>query len=661
MVNLFKQLNDTTYQISAYVVDDVLNFAKLKGWTIAVGPFDTGNRDGYNHIFQIVIKKAAAPAPIPVTPSKPAPPVVIPVTPAPPAAKTWEQMSETEQKAAVQDAWKNINTTDEKELINEIATQLKITPDKARNVYNNVSGKTADVGPFDLLDFTIIAGLAATAGAVIFKIISKVMAKKVGTIAAEAATKLTAKELGLTASQAAKKAAVEMTSTELEERVIDTIIKNPDMLVTYLQYIPKAGLADFTRIAQGLVSKVGAKNAVTLSTKIPTTVSAVIRKKLNTGILTALIKDIKAYPIITVFAVTEIPQFFLMLQFARNQLAQEAGTTATQLSFNLKKYEDSLKEAGYSFTTAVTAKNYALASTILDGMAATATAYEKAIEDNKAQLQQLNSYENSVFLLQTYESAIIANRAKLPVTSVAIPSNLPESIDVQITKVTDGDTVTAEVQDVNKTVYDVRILGENAPDKDLSVYWVKSLINGVEKRYELKAADYKAANAYAVTNLMRAYVKLLIDPANRVDKYGRVLAVVMYKNGARNFGLDMVERGLAVAYLQDKNKYVNDAQFISAQEWAHSQKVGIWATAAAKAAASNFKIRIESTPSNAKLFIDGIATHHNTPSDEKELKDVMSLLTPGTHEIKVSKALKEAKQNVTITADDNGVITLVIT
>lgn len=73
-----------------------------------------------------------------------------------------------------------------------------------------------------------------------------------------------------------------------------------------------------------------------------------------------------------------------------------------------------------------------------------------------------------------------------------------------------------------------------------------------------------------------------------------------------------------------------------------------------------FKIYITSTPGNAKLYIDNQYTGHWTPSDEGELSDVIHLFTPGSHEIKVTKAGMEAKKTVTLVEGDNGVINLVL-
>jgi len=56
-----------------------------------------------------------------------------------------------------------------------------------------------------------------------------------------------------------------------------------------------------------------------------------------------------------------------------------------------------------------------------------------------------------------------------------------------------------------------------------------------------------------------------------------------------------------------------------------------------------FSLNITSIPSNAKLYIDDVYTHHLTPSNSRELSDVMNLLLPGPHVFEVAKSGKSAK------------------
>jgi endonuclease YncB( thermonuclease family) len=73
-----------------------------------------------------------------------------------------------------------------------------------------------------------------------------------------------------------------------------------------------------------------------------------------------------------------------------------------------------------------------------------------------------------------------------------------------------------------------------------------------------------------------------------------------------------------------------------------------------------FTIEVNSTPSNAKLFIDDTYTGHRTPSNEKELKDVIGLFSVGTHTLKATKAGQEATQEVTLLSGANPKIHLIL-
>jgi endonuclease YncB( thermonuclease family) len=76
--------------------------------------------------------------------------------------------------------------------------------------------------------------------------------------------------------------------------------------------------------------------------------------------------------------------------------------------------------------------------------------------------------------------------------------------------------------------------------------------------------------------------------------------------------------------------------------------------------ASSFKINITTTPTNAKLFIDGKYTSHLTPSNEKELKNVIALFTPGVHKISAYKSGLMKEQEITIIDGDNGTIEMLL-
>jgi len=74
---------------------------------------------------------------------------------------------------------------------------------------------------------------------------------------------------------------------------------------------------------------------------------------LSGSFLSRLWLNIKANPIITIFAITEIPQLFLMSQFARNQIMEEYGGDYTNISIALGKLEKQFESHGYTLRDAV--------------------------------------------------------------------------------------------------------------------------------------------------------------------------------------------------------------------------------------------------------------------------------------------------------------------
>ncbi|MBA7705536.1 hypothetical protein ES703_114367 [subsurface metagenome] len=72
------------------------------------------------------------------------------------------------------------------------------------------------------------------------------------------------------------------------------------------------------------------------------------------------------------------------------------------------------------------------------------------------------------------------------------------------------------------------------------------------------------------------------------------------------------------------------------------------------------KIKITSTPKNAKLYLDDVALHHNTPSDEIELSDVMHLFTLGKHVLSAEKGGLSVMEDIEIVKGDNGTIHLTL-
>jgi len=199
----------------------------------------------------------------------------------------------------------------------------------------------------------------------------------------------------------------------------------------------------------------------------------------------------------------------------------------------------------------------------------------------------------------------------------------PEEIVLENVKVIDGDSV--EYPGHPEVQNEIRFVGIDA--------------------HESGTDAGKEEAEYLRTLIEGKTVTFKVDPhaENQIGLYGRLLAVP-FVDGENvvikmldYFGKDI----LTATRYQKKHKYV---------DWDELKRHAKEATGPG---VREFKIRIDSSPSRAKLYIDDVYTHHLTPSDEKELKDVMDMLTPGSHKITVKKGGKEAEAVVNIVAGYN--------
>lgn len=162
----------------------------------------------------------------------------------------------------------------------------------------------------------------------------------------------------------------------------------------------------------------------------------------------------------------------------------------------------------------------------------------------------------------------------------------------------------------------------------------------------------EAETSYLKSLIQGKTIVLKIDPVNILDQYGRLLGVP-YLDGVNVVHLMLAKFGPTIIGTKYKNKYVDYDQ---EKRIANGEEaVGGGGVPTPPAA---FKLYIDSVPTNSKLFIDGIAAKHNTPSDEKELKDVMNLLTPGQHTFKATRAGMEGTFTTILTSGDNGRISI---
>ena len=165
----------------------------------------------------------------------------------------------------------------------------------------------------------------------------------------------------------------------------------------------------------------------------------------------------------------------------------------------------------------------------------------------------------------------------------------------------------------------------------------------------------KAETEYLKSLIQGKNITLKIDPQNITEKYGRLLGVP-YFDGVNVVHMMLAKFGKDIIGTKYKNKYVDYNQ--EARIAAGTEQPGKEAEAGQPAAV--FKLKVDSVPSNAALFIDGETTHHRTPSDQAELADVMAMLTPGEHVFRAEKGGKFGEVKATIAAGENADIKIII-
>ena len=244
----------------------------------------------------------------------------------------------------------------------------------------------------------------------------------------------------------------------------------------------------------------------------------------------------------------------------------------------------------------------------------------------------------------------------------ATGKDIPEKIRVMVRDIIDGDTIDVDLNAYNAETgigielpaygntghARVRVVGMNAPEKSPKG---EILCSDVEIfKVEKKWAD---ESRWRLVPLNDHEVILKLDPASPTDRYGRFLAVVEY--AGTDIGLRQIKEGLACRYYREPHKYVDEATYKKETLKAKEEGIGMWENLQyIEKEEDKIKIFIDSKPSNAKLYLDDVALHHNTPSDEKELSDVMHLLTLGKHILEAEKGGMSGMVEIEITKGDNG-------
>jgi hypothetical protein len=206
-----------------------------------------------------------------------------------------------------------------------------------------------------------------------------------------------------------------------------------------------------------------------------------------------------------------------------------------------------------------------------------------------------------------------------------LPAKFPKEFKLEDVKVVDGDTI--EYPGHPEAGNTIRIIGIDTHESETDAgkeetEYLRTLIEG--RTVTIKTHQYGT-------------------PDMTLDVYGRLLGGVFL--GGKDIALDMLghfgKTILTPTKYQDKYRWI---------DWDEYKRTADGATGPA---VQEFKILIDSEPSNAKLYIDGAYTHHLTPSDQDELKDVMHMLTPGEHTFKATKAGLEGAVKWTVTDGGN--------
>lgn len=243
---------------------------------------------------------------------------------------------------------------------------------------------------------------------------------------------------------------------------------------------------------------------------------------------------------------------------------------------------------------------------------------------------------------------------------------LPEEVEAAVRDIIDGDTIDLSLDGMVKGESfklpeyartghaRIRIVGMNAPEKSPKgeIACTDIEIFKVEKKW----AD-ESRNRLLPLNDKK--VTLKIDPDNKMDTHGRILAVVE-RNG-EDIGLRQIKEGLACYYFRESHKFVDDDLYSKETLKAKEGGVGMWkGLEEVEREEDKIKILIKSSPTNARLFLDDKPLRHNTPSDEVELSDVIHMFTLGSHVLSAEKGGLSAMKDIEIVKGDNGLIELIL-
>ena len=311
-------------------------------------------------------------------------------------------------------------------------------------------------------------------------------------------------------------------------------------------------------------------------------------------------------------------------------IAWGLGFSPANIHQNIQKSASNAR--GYSITleTAIKAQNWDAAKTALANMETEYNSMELQLNGAGTKFFEAlgASYADLRTTLEAGKAALQSYRTNYPQIS-GIKTTFPSEIEIGNVQVIDGDTIS----------------WPGHPEAANAVRFV-----GIDA-HESGTAAGKNEKKYLEGLIQGKNVTVYVDPFKQTDIYGRLLGTPYL--GEKNIVVEMLRMFgkpiLTATKYHDKNKYVDWDELTREATKPTVSPVVVPGTEDTAA----FRISVTSQPSNAKLYIDGNYTHHLTPSDETELKDVMALLTPGSHTIKAVRGSASAEITTNITSGIN--------
>lgn len=437
-------------------------------------------------------------------------------------------------------------------------------------------------------------------------------------------------------------------------------------------------------------------------------------------VLRGMATDFRKRPLMTlllgVFAVTEIPNYFNMRIFARNQVAENAGLSSEQITFPLNEKDNHFESLQYELGTAIKDENWTKANDIIKTMEDVRESFKLLVWEKATVLKQIGLYNSEIENIAYFDDIITRAKEEVQPKAKAVEEKIPETFSGIAREIIDGDSIRVHDTATN-TTREIRLVGINSPE------------TGEKGKAESKE--------WLSNQLWGRTVTVKVDPNRVRDQYNRILGTI-YLDGV-NINLKSLQEGMSFYYEYDGNKYVDNFTYSSTEASAKKEGKGIWGMlretgsigassspthakillddndtelrtsetikdvtvgthvvgldlegytpykekvtvvsdkkvevyakleklgeeeAAPEVIAEQIMFSIDSVPTGAKVYIDEKYTGHLTPTTEDEQKDVIGFWTEGSHKIRLVKGGYVAEQNISLVKGERLTLTLNLT